>query len=135
MNKPNWKHKLENYERALATLLELKEREADDFSELEIAGTIQRFEYTLELAWKTLKAYLESEGFSVKADGPKSIFRKAFEADLIKDGRIFFDMLEKRNMTSHIYRKSIAHEIFILIIPKYIPAFELLLETLSPKDV
>lgn len=38
-------------------------------------ATIQRFEFTFELAWKTLKEYIKDQGFDCKS--PKNCFREA----------------------------------------------------------
>ncbi len=37
-----------------------------NLNKFEIQGLIQCFEYTFELGWKTMKDYLENEGFDVK---------------------------------------------------------------------
>lgn len=57
-----WSQRFQNYERALSRLSEPLLRDFDRLSALEKEGTVQRFEYTLELAWKTVKDYLENEG-------------------------------------------------------------------------
>lgn len=60
-----WKQRFQNFEKAFFKLKEAIEKE--ELSELERNGLIQRFEFTLELAWKTLKDFLDHEGFIVKS--------------------------------------------------------------------
>jgi nucleotidyltransferase substrate binding protein (TIGR01987 family) len=65
---------------------------------------IKRFEYTLEVAWKTCKRHLEEEGFSEAATGsPKSIMRLAAQRNLIADPERWFGYLRFRQDTSHDY--------------------------------
>ena len=40
------------------------------------ADLIQTYDFTFELAWKTLKEYLEEEGFNTPS--PKKVIRQAF---------------------------------------------------------
>lgn len=75
--------------------------EFDKLNVLEKEGLIQRFEYTFELAWKTLKDYLESQEVVVKF--PREVIKAAFHYELIQDGETWMDMLEKRNLLSHTY--------------------------------
>jgi nucleotidyltransferase substrate binding protein (TIGR01987 family) len=76
-------------------------------------GVIQRFEYTFELAWKTIKRYLEMYGLE-KVDklNNRDLFRAGFENGLINDASLWFDYLTDRNQTSHIYDQDIAAEVF-----------------------
>jgi hypothetical protein len=53
-----WKQRFANFDRALALLAEAS-TEIAGLSMLEKEGVIQRFEYTLELGWKTIKDYLD----------------------------------------------------------------------------
>jgi len=62
---------------------------------------IQRFEYTFELAWKTLKDYLEANEVITKF--PRDVIKAAFQYELIKDGEVWMDMLEKQNLLAHTY--------------------------------
>ena len=65
---------------------------------------IKRFEYTLEVAWKTCKRHLEEEGFAEAATGsPKSIVRLAAQQNLIADPEAWFVYLRFRQDTSHDY--------------------------------
>ncbi|HYN22235.1 MAG TPA: nucleotidyltransferase substrate binding protein, partial [Thermoanaerobaculia bacterium] len=57
-----WKQRFQNFDQAVVLLREPFERDVTTLSNLEKEGTIQRFEFTVELAWKTLKDYLEYEG-------------------------------------------------------------------------
>jgi nucleotidyltransferase substrate binding protein (TIGR01987 family) len=68
---------------------------------LEKEGLIQRFEYTFELAWKTLKDYLESQKVNVVF--PREVIKAAFHYGLINDGESWMDMLDKRNLLAHTY--------------------------------
>jgi nucleotidyltransferase substrate binding protein (TIGR01987 family) len=69
--------------------------------ELVVEGTIQRFEVTIELFWKTLKRALEYEGFAPKT--PRESVRQAFQIGWIHDEDLWLDMLDSRNTTSHVY--------------------------------
>lgn len=65
---------------------------------------IKRFEYTLEVAWKTCKRHLEEEGFAEAATGsPKSIIRLAALRNLIAEPERWFNYLRFRQDTSHDY--------------------------------
>jgi nucleotidyltransferase substrate binding protein (TIGR01987 family) len=76
-------------------------------------GVIQRFEYTFELAWKTIRRYLEIYGLE-KADtlNNRELFRAGSENGLIKDAATWFDYLADRNQTSHIYDPDVAADVF-----------------------
>jgi len=70
---------------------------------LEKEGMVQRFEYTLELAWKTLKDYLEYEGQDIKPVTPRNVIKEAFTARILRDGQVWIDMIDHRNLLSHNY--------------------------------
>jgi|APCry1669188970_1035186.scaffolds.fasta_scaffold165498_3 nucleotidyltransferase substrate binding protein (TIGR01987 family) len=68
-----WKQRFDNFGCAFKLLQSaLTSRVLDDFSDLEQEGIIQRFEYTFELAWKTMKDYLENSGLLVNSRYSKS---------------------------------------------------------------
>ncbi|MEW6007217.1 MAG: nucleotidyltransferase substrate binding protein [bacterium] len=123
----------ENLEFAIKILedafLRLKEGIEKAKDELEKDGVIQRFEFTFELLWKTLKIFLEYKGIDVKT--PRDSLKEAFRITLIEDEEVFLDMLEDRNVTSHIYDKETSEEIFERIKISYCNAIENLLEKLK----
>lgn len=86
-------------------------------SELERDGAIQRFEYTFELTWKTLKKILRFKG--IEANSPRDVFREAAKNNLIDEPLIWFNFLQKRNLTSHTYNEEYAEEIVEIL-----PIFE-----------
>jgi len=101
-----WRQRFENFEKAYRQF----DAAITDFSKLSILekeGLIQRFEYTFELAWKTLKDYLESQGIPVSF--PREVIKSAFHYGLIKDGDVWMDMLEKRNLMAHTYDEARFH--------------------------
>ncbi len=77
---------------------------------LALDGTIQRFEFTFELAWKTLKAFLEDQGIICRS--PKACFKEAFKMDWIDNEESWISLLQARNMTSHVYSEEMAVEIY-----------------------
>ena len=78
-NISRWRQRLGDFENALSRLNEALTMKS--FDELEKDGVIQRFEFTFELAWKTLKDYLEDQGF-IDVSSPKKVLRKAFQENL-----------------------------------------------------
>lgn len=76
---PRWHYRFDNFHRAFSLLRDAMEQE-QPLSQLETEGVIQRFEYTMELAWKTLKDYLESENVVLDQITPRTVIRRAFEA-------------------------------------------------------
>ena len=72
-------------------------------NELEQEGVIQRFKYTFELAWNTLKDRLEHDGMVLSSVTPRAVIRSAFQAKLISEGERWVDMLVDRNRMSHTY--------------------------------
>lgn len=85
-------------------------------SELERDGAIQRFEYTYELVWKTLKRILAFKGVDV--NNPRDVFREAAKQKLIEDPVVWFTFLKQRNLTTHTYNQDCADEIY-----SYFPQF------------
>ncbi|MHB8170098.1 MAG: nucleotidyltransferase substrate binding protein [Thermincolia bacterium] len=127
MNVP--KRKLENYKNALARLQE-GISQYDGENDLSRDGLIQRFEFTFELAWKTLKAIFENEGLT-GINSPKTVLREAFSAGLIEDDELWLAMLNDRNSTVHIYSEKLAIEICNNVQRKYINEFHQLSEKLE----
>lgn len=77
-------------------------------------GTIQRFEFTVELAWKTLQSYLrDKKKLIVKSPG--DALDLAFENGLIDDIKEWGQILTARNQTSHIYDEATADDIYKLV--------------------
>ncbi len=105
--KDDLKAAIVNFKNALISLEQgIKEAK----SELQKDGVIQRFEFTFELLWKTLKIFLNDEG--VECNSPKDCLKKAFKYELISDEQVFLDMLIDRNNSTHIYSKEESEEIF-----------------------
>ena len=94
------------------SLKRLKEALEEDLSKgnIVVDGTIQRFEFTFELAWKLARAVLESQG--VEAATPRSAIKESFKAKIITNGEGWIDMMEDRNKTSHIYDEKQALKIY-----------------------
>ncbi|HRO43339.1 MAG TPA: HI0074 family nucleotidyltransferase substrate-binding subunit [Flavipsychrobacter sp.] len=95
-----WQQRFANYERAFKRLSEAMQEE--ELNELERNGLVQRFEFTLELAWKTMKDFLEEKGFAFKPS-PKDTFRQAQEGRYIDYAQELIDGLDIRNELSHDY--------------------------------
>ncbi|MCU0424265.1 MAG: nucleotidyltransferase substrate binding protein [Candidatus Kapabacteria bacterium] len=95
-----WQQRFRNYDQAFLRLREAVEKPY--LNELERNGLIQRFEFTLELAWKTLKDFLEEKGFAFKPS-PKDTIRLAQQSTYILCAQELIDGLEIRNMLSYDY--------------------------------
>ena len=123
-----WVQRFSNYKKALQQLSKFIVK--DELNELEAQGLIQAFEYTHELAWNTLKDFLEDRG-NAEIYGSKDASRQAFKLNIIEDGQIWMDMIQSRNQTSHTYNEDTCAEISTAILTHYYPEFVQLQETLE----
>lgn len=124
-----WKQRLDNWNRAFAQWEEFLA--LPGMNKFELQGYIQCYEYNFELAWKTMKDWLEAEGFEVNS--PRSAIQTAFAAGLISDGAGWIDALEKRNLMAHSYDEARAQEAKALITDRYYPLFVQLIVILRNK--
>lgn len=115
------KIKLENYQKALGKLNKILNSNEEDV-EYKIDAIIKRFEFTYELSWKLLKAFLEYQGIIAKT--PRDCFKEAFAAGIIDDNEAWINMIEDRNITSHTYEENSANEIYQKIKDIYLDKFK-----------
>lgn len=126
MNDVRWQQRFVNYNKALRQLqiaVVLSGRR--ELTQLEKQGLIQAFEFTHELAWNTLKDYLQDQG-NQNIKGSKDATREAFKVELIADGESWMAMIQSRNASSHTYNEHIAEELVKAIVEQYYPLFEAL---------
>jgi len=119
-----WQQRFQNFDRAIVLLREPVERGVESLSALEKEGTIQRFEFAVELAWKTLKDYLEFQGQTLSTVTPRNVVKAAFAARILSDGQVWIDMLDHRNLLSHTYDESTFDQAVIAIRDQYMAALE-----------
>jgi len=125
MKNTRWQQRFENFERAFILFRStFTEKSLAQFSDLEKEGIVQRFEYTFELAWKTLKDYLEYSGTTLSQITPRAVIKEAFAAKIIADGQAWIDMLEHRNIMSHVYSQKSFEKALAEIYSNYLPTLE-----------
>ena len=112
--------KIENYNSALAQLeqaVAIYQKSQQDA--LYRDGLIQRFEFTVELSWKSLKEYLEDQGFVLAASSPRAVLKDAYAAGVIQDA-------ERWNITSHVYDEKTADGVAAQICNDFLPVLQAL---------
>jgi len=115
-----WQQRFSNYQKALRQLKEVVELTRPN--KFEEQGLVKAFEFTYELAWNTLKDFLEYQGVG-EIIGSRDAFRKAFAEELVSDGRVWMRMIQSRNRTSHTYNEETAKEIAESVRSEFYPAF------------
>ena len=126
-----WRQRFENFDRALGLLREALANGQESLSPLEQEGAAQRLEYTLELAWKCMKDYLEDSGVTISPATPRQVIKEAFVAKIITDGQTWIDMLNHRNLLSHTYDFAVFEEAIRATEDRYLPTLQALHEFLS----
>jgi len=114
-----WKQRFSSYQSAFRQLKDAvqlsKER---GLSLLEKQGLIQAFEFTHEMAWNVIKDFVEYQGnFSVK--GSRDATKEGFNLGLLNNGKIWMEMIQSRNITSHLYDEKTSEAIAEKIIKEY----------------
>jgi len=123
-----WLQRFSNFKKAYDQLLEFLEIE--ELNKFEKQGLIKAFEYTFELAWKTLQDLLKDEGYT-NVVGPRSVIEQSFQVGYILDGEGWMEMLKRRNEASHTYREEIAERIAAQIAEEFSELFGAMLKRLE----
>ena len=107
MTDVRWVQRLESYSRALALLREAVALSDDQLTSLEREGTVHRFEFTFELAWKCLKDYLEWSGVALHPPSPRETFKVGYAQQILADGEVWMAMTNRRNWLTHVYDEAV----------------------------
>lgn len=99
---------LAQFKKALARL---NEALAAPKSDIVRDSAIQRFEFTIDMAWKLVKTCLE-EKYGIVCQAPKECFREAYKQKLLAYDEFWLELVDMRNQTSHTYKEEIAQSVF-----------------------
>ena len=73
-------------------------------------ASIQRFEFCVELAWKTAR---KITGTATTA--PKQVIREMAQSGLIDDASLWLEAIDQRNLSSHTYNEELAEKVYAFI--------------------
>ena len=127
MEKIELTHQLELLKNAYNSLKIWVEKK--NISELERDGVVQRFEYTIEITWKTLKKFLQFE-WGDSGLFPREIIKEFHKKWIIKDSKLFLDFLDLRNNSSHNYNEEMIQDMYEFIRDNHL-AFDKLIKNLE----
>lgn len=116
--------RLANFSRALALLREAMAHGSSALNQLEKEGVIQRFGYCFERAWKTIKDYMEANGFVFAVVMPRQVLKDAYAAKILEEGPVWIAMLGHRNLLSHPYNPAVIEQAVDAIQQRNLPALE-----------
>lgn len=100
-----WKQRFTNFERAYSQFC-IALKEDTEHNPLFRSALIQTFEFLFELAWKTMKDKLESEGFVLK--NPRETIQQALQSHYITQGELWIKAMDTRNELSHTYDEGLS---------------------------
>ena len=129
-----WKQRFSHFRQAFLLLQQALEHGPDGLSLLEKEGVIQRFEYTFELAWKTIKDFLELGGVIISPVTARQVLKDAATAKIVADAQVWIDMLDHRNLLAHTYDSSVFEEAVEAIASRYLPSMIRLETFFSDKE-
>lgn len=119
MSDTSIEYAISNLGSALSRLEEALEHREED--PLVVDSTIQRFEFVVELCWKTFMRGLAAEG--VQSTTPRDAIKQAGRVGWLIDEALWLAMLADRNATSHVYNEAQARAIYKRI-KQYLPAMK-----------
>jgi nucleotidyltransferase substrate binding protein (TIGR01987 family) len=114
----------QEYEKALIALAEALALKKDSITR---DASIQRFEFCVELAWKTAKKVM-----GTASTAPKSVIREMAQSGFLDDPEEWFGFLEARNLSSHTYKEELAEKVYA-VAKVFLPKGQILLQKLKSK--
>lgn len=125
--------KLDNFMNCLAILADADFKMAET-NDIYRTGVIGQFNLTFELAWKALQEVMRKHGIEDASNGsPREILQLGYKFGFINNSETWLLMLKKRNTSVHIYNEEEVDELILLIRDSFIPAFNVLKDTLIKK--
>lgn len=91
-------------------------------------ASIQRFEFTVELSWKTAKKIMGAQ-----TQAPKGVIREMAQSAYIEDIDIWLKAIDMRNLSSRTYKEKLANEVYDFAV-QFAPQVSLLLTKLRAKQ-
>jgi nucleotidyltransferase substrate binding protein (TIGR01987 family) len=88
-------------------------------------SVIQRFEFSIELAWKTARRVM-----GTATTAPKDVVREMAQGGYIDDVAIWFLAIDMRNLSSHTYREELAEQVYAFAC-RFVPHLTNLLDRLE----
>jgi nucleotidyltransferase substrate binding protein (TIGR01987 family) len=129
------KQSLEYFDMAKEAHKKSQLKDADDIAYTVARDSIiQRFEFSVELFWKYLRIYLEThEKVLIELNTPRAVIRSATQARILSEQEAIdcINMIEGRNLTSHMYKEEVAEQL-AHDIPQYYQQMRDLLGRLKP---
>lgn len=123
--------KFENFCKALANLEEGLQL-AEPLNVAEETGIVGMFEICYEQSWKVLKEVLKMHGDrNSKSGSPRQIFKAAYSAGILPEEEVWIEILEDRNILSHVYDADKVQITIAKVREKYLPAFQQLKKILE----
>lgn len=117
----------QQYNQALDRLHEVIDLDENDIIR---DSLIQRFEFTYELAWKSMFYWMKDQGEQVP-EMQNPIIQAAFRCELINDPALWEDIKKQRDETSHTYNEPKAVFVSAFVRTKALPAFDVLREKIN----
>lgn len=118
--------KYDNFCKALANL-KVGSQLSEPYTVVEQTGIVGLFEICFEQAWKLMKELLEEHGrFEERIGSPKAIIKIAYQCGMINDCEGWLELLESRNILTHIYSDEQALYVIRKLKTDYIALFETL---------
>ncbi len=96
----NFRRALERFREALARKEAL---EQEGFGDIFLDLAVKRFEFTYEMSWKAVRRCLDFLG--IEAKYPRACFKEAYALGLLTNESVWLEMIEQRNLTSHVYNQ------------------------------
>jgi nucleotidyltransferase substrate binding protein (TIGR01987 family) len=129
-----WQQRFSNFSKAFDLLRSIQEMNVNSLSDLKKEGIIHRFDFTFEIAWKTLNDKMNYDGLKIIPSSPKSVFRHAYANNYISNIDSWLKMIEDRNLMSHTYDFEVFKNIIITIQTEYLKTLEELYISLIEKQ-
>jgi nucleotidyltransferase substrate binding protein (TIGR01987 family) len=120
---------LDNFEHAILRLEAALEYDPEVL-DIALDAVIQRFEFTFERAWKSIRLAAKAVGYDCKS--PRGCLKLAYKMEWIEDEEKWLRLLEARNLTLHTYDQETAMEVYETVKDNF-EVFKSLLEELRKK--
>lgn len=115
---------LEELSRSVLRLEEALQQPKNEFLR---DSVIQRFEFSIELAWKTSKRFM-----GTGTNSPKDVIREMAQSGYISDVEIWLESIDMRNLSSHTYKEALAEKVYAFA-AHFLPELKTLVAFLKTK--